>query len=186
MRTPLTAILGYADLLAESPATTEQANALGTIKRNGEHLLAIVNDILDLSKIDAGRVELERIQCDPVQLIGEVFSPMRVRAHDNDLTFDVEFSGEIPATIETDPTRLRQVLFNLLGNAIKFTKSGGVQLAIQLVRSSDSDHQLRFEVTDTGIGMTSEQQKRLFKPFSQADSSMTRRFGGTRAPDPTV
>ena len=185
IRTPMTAILGYADLLLDAanrrdPAFDQQGSVeiLRTIQRNGNHLLQIINDILDLSKIEAGKLQVERVPCNLRQLIAEVMSLMRVRAEEKRLQFDAEWLGAVPETIKTDPTRLRQILINIIGNAIKFTESGGVRLVVQFPATVD-DPRLRFDVVDTGIGMTSEQIAELFTSFNQADSSTTRRFGGT-------
>ena len=185
IRTPMTAILGYAEVLLDEAsrrdAGPEEANpidVLRTIRRNGDHLLQIINDVLDLSKIEAGKLEIELIPCHPRQLVAEVMTLMRVRAEDKNLQFEHECIGEIPRAIKSDPTRLRQILINILGNAIKFTERGGVKLVVQFPAAHD-DPRLRFDVVDTGIGMTPEQMAKVFDSFSQADSSMTRRFGGT-------
>ena len=175
IRTPMTAILGYTDLLSDPEACeTERTDYLETIRRNGEHLQRIINDILDLSKIEAGKMALERVACSPVQLVSEVASLMRPRAVGKGLGLDVRFQGPLPARIHADPTRLRQILMNLVGNAVKFTETGDVKMVLRMV-----DGVLRFEVTDTGIGITPEAQVTLFTAFSQADASTTRRFGGT-------
>ena len=185
IRTPMTAILGYAEMLLDEATRreagreeTNSVDVLRTIRRNGDHLLQIINDVLDLSKIEAGKLEIERIACHPRQLVAEVMSLMRVRAEDKNLQFEHECIGEIPRAIKSDPTRLRQILINVLGNAIKFTERGGVRLIVQFPAAHD-DPRLRFDVVDTGIGMTAEQMAKVFDSFSQADSSMTRRFGGT-------
>ena len=176
IRTPMTALVGYTELLGDpdlSPA--ERAEGLATVRRNGEHLMTIVNDILDLSKIESGRMTIERIACSPFALVAEVAAVLRPRAAHDGLAFAVEYRSPLPETIETDPTRLRQILLNLVGNAIKFTPRGSVRLEVGPVE----DTRLRFEVIDTGIGLDAEQQARLFTAFSQADASTTRRFGGT-------
>ncbi len=175
IRTPMTAILGYAELLALDPSAGEKSDALTTIRRNGEHLLEIINDILDLSRIEAGRLEIEYLDCSPVQIITDVVTLMRVRAEAKNLPFKVEYRGALPATVRTDPTRLRQCLVNLLGNAIKFTEVGAVRLVVSLT----PDKRLRFDVIDTGIGLSSEALGRLFQPFTQGDTSTARKFGGT-------
>jgi PAS domain S-box-containing protein len=185
IRTPMTAILGYADLILEQHVSdTTLREPLQTIKRNGEFLLQIINDILDVSKIEAGKLDLEKLRCSPFQAISEVQALMQVRAEEQNLTLAVEYDGPIPETIETDPTRLRQILINLVSNAIKFTAGGSVKIMTRLVQNdkgknaSDSVF-LAVEVTDSGIGMTPEQIGRLFQPFTQADTSTTRKFGGT-------
>ena len=182
IRTPMTAILGFSEVLLGEPgierAPPERIEALRTIRRNGEYLLDLINDILDLSKIEAGRFEVERIDCSIVQLLSDVLSLMRVRADAKRLPVSIEYQGDIPELIRTDPLRLRQILINLVGNAIKFTETGRVRLVVQLLRSTRQP-QLCVDVIDTGIGLTREQQSRLFQPFCQADSSTTRKFGGT-------
>jgi CheY-like chemotaxis protein len=146
------------------------------IKRSGEHLLRLIDSILDLSKIEAGKLQIEPIHCSPVQVVAEVVSLMRAEAAAKQLTLKTELAHRLPKTVLTDPLRLRQVLVNLVGNAIKFTDQGEVRLAVRL--NADSDR-LCFDVTDTGIGMNEEQIGKLFKPFSQVDNSSTRKFGGT-------
>ena len=183
IRTPMTAILGYAEVLQEQiesaccPSDTIQN--IRTIRRNGEHLLKIINDILDLSKIEAGKLETRRIPCSPMSIVSEVCSTMQVRADEKKLPLLVEHAGAIPETIETDPARLRQILINLVGNAIKFTDRGSVRLVTNFVNDHDGQPLIQFEVIDTGIGMTKEQARQLFQPFVQADTSATRKFGGT-------
>ncbi len=178
IRTPMTAILGFAENLLESDSTeADRLSAVHTIRRNGEYLLGIINDILDLSKIEAGKMMVEYIRCEPCQLVAEVVSLVRPRASAKGLDFNVEVLGAIPETIQSDPTRLRQMLINLIGNSIKFTSSGAIRLVVRLLDSEDP--QLQFDVVDTGRGMNDEQLGKLFQPFTQADSSTTRRFGGT-------
>ncbi len=184
IRTPMTAILGYADLIDDGCVghcnfgRCQIPEAVTTIQRNGSHLLGLINDILDLSKIEAGQMPTEQLACSPHQITAEVASLVRVRAEAKNLEFYIEFIGPIPEVIRTDPLRLRQILVNLLGNAIKFTESGGVRLLVRLVRD-EGVARLQFDVVDTGIGMTPEQTGCIFHPFSQADASTTRQFGGT-------
>lgn len=181
IRTPMTAILGYADLLQETgeaaPNPGMRSEIVETVRRNGEHLMAIINDILDLSKIEAGKMTIERRDCSPVTILHEVVSTMKDRAETRGLYLGL-IENNLPAAINTDPTRLRQILINLLGNAIKFTHKGSVVVA---ARGFDSDQgpRLCFAVTDTGIGIEPRHLSSLFVPFNQADSSMSRRFGGT-------
>ena len=181
IRTPMTAILGYADILADEigqpDSTIFKLKCVETIKRNGEHLLAIINDILDISKIEAEKMEVESIETDPQQIVEQVLSLMRVKAMDKGLEFKMDFTTPIPKTIQTDPTRLRQILVNLIGNAIKFTDTGFVSLSNSFV--SGPEPVMQFVVRDSGIGMSKEQTSRLFTAFEQADSSTTRRFGGS-------
>jgi signal transduction histidine kinase/CheY-like chemotaxis protein/HPt (histidine-containing phosphotransfer) domain-containing protein len=180
IRTPMTAIIGYADLLLDPETTAnERVTHIQTIRRNGEHLLSILNDILDLSKIEAGKMTVETVSCSPSMIIIDVASLMRVRAKSKNLFFEVQYLTPIPDTIESDPTRLRQVLMNLVGNALKFTVTGGIRILVSCNRTADGKWRLTVEVVDTGIGMTAEQIAQIFQPFAQADASTTRKFGGT-------
>ncbi|HEY1628342.1 MAG TPA: ATP-binding protein, partial [Tepidisphaeraceae bacterium] len=181
IRTPMTAILGYADLLLDpNQDMSERLNGLQVIRRNGQHLLTVINDILDLSKIEAGRMTVESIECSPPKLLAEVESLMGARASEKKLSLSVRYEGGIPQTIRSDPTRLRQILLNLVGNAIKFTDEGSVRIVTRMVTPIDDPNpRMQFQVTDTGVGMDNQQIENLFQPFSQADGSMTRRFGGT-------
>ncbi len=178
IRTPMTAILGFSETLADTVTDSEALDAITTIRRNGEHLLGIINDILDLSKVEAGKMTVESARYSPAQLIGEVAALMKIKADGAGLTFDVTYRSALPATIQTDPARLRQILINLVGNAIKFTEIGGVRLEVALIDDLDKPL-LQLDVVDTGIGISPEQRTRLFNPFNQADNSTTRRFGGT-------
>jgi signal transduction histidine kinase/CheY-like chemotaxis protein/HPt (histidine-containing phosphotransfer) domain-containing protein len=179
IRTPMNAILGYADMLLDKRSSEEQRqNCVKVIRRNGEHLLAIINDILDMSKVEACRMSTERIACDLPQLVADVIGLTKSKAVEKGLAFEVTFDELIPRTVVTDPVRAKQVLVNLIGNAVKFTPSGTVRLHVARDISYFS-HTIRFVVTDSGIGMTPEQIGRLFQPFSQADVSTTRKFGGT-------
>jgi PAS domain S-box-containing protein len=181
IRTPMTAILGFADVLLEdndiNPMPAPRVEAVRTIQRNGEHLLSILNDILDLSKIDAGKLTIESKDCSPLGIVKDVVTLMSVPAKAKGIALEIVYETALPARIRTDSTRLRQILVNLLSNAIKFTEIGHVRLAMRLV-THDSP-MLEFDVIDTGVGMTREQQARLFQPFSQADSTTTRVFGGS-------
>jgi PAS domain S-box-containing protein len=183
IRTPMTAILGFSEVLLDEKGIDrtppERIDALRTIQRNGRYLLELINDILDLSKIEAGKIELEEAECCPIQVVSDVISLMQVRADAKNLALDAEYEGAIPETIRTAPLRLRQVLINLLGNAVKFTELGAVRLKVRFLSTLGASSKLVFEVSDTGIGMTAEQTQRLFQPFTQADSSTSRRFGGT-------
>ncbi|MBN2559930.1 MAG: PocR ligand-binding domain-containing protein [Phycisphaerae bacterium] len=184
IRTPMTAILGYISLVAEGCpqqcefGQKEHGKQLAIVTRNADHLLQIVNDILDLSKIEAGQLTVEHIPCSPCQLVAEVFSLVHVGAESKGLSFTHAYVGAIPETIQTDPTRLRQILINVIGNAFKFTEVGEVRLVVTLVDAPDHPR-LQFDVADTGIGMSTEQAANLFQPFTQADPSTTRRYGGT-------
>lgn len=178
IRTPLTGIMGFAEqLLDETLTVAQRCSAVQTILRSGANLLAILNDILDLSKIEAGRMTVERMRVSVNQLVAEVRSLMEVRAQATGVSLGVDFEGEVPETILTDPQRLRQILLNMLGNAIKFTPEGGVRLVIRFL--PDGEPSLQFDVVDSGIGISLEQQDALFEPFMQEDNSTTRKFGGT-------
>jgi diguanylate cyclase (GGDEF)-like protein len=179
IRTPMTAILGYADMLLDArQSPDERTKCIQTIRRNGEHLIGIINDILDISKIEADRMSAQRIDCDTRQVLADVVALTRARAVQKKLEFKVIADGRIPARINTDPLRLKQILTNLIGNAIKFTRRGHVLLRVSCEESLSSAR-VQFDICDTGIGMNEEQIARLFQPFTQADGSTTRRFGGT-------
>ena len=175
IRTPMTAILGYADLLAARLQDPDDLTSLDAIKRNGQHLLELINDILDLSKVESGKLELRLEQVNLPRLLADVRSLMGVRAQEKNIPLTVEYRSRIPQIIVTDATRLRQILINLLGNAIKFTEHGEVKLAVDF--SADKQPQLTLAVIDTGIGIAADEQLALFQPFSQG--SEAHRYGGT-------
>ncbi len=180
IRTPMNAVLGYADLLLDPDLGEEDRLAyIQTIRRNTAQLLSILNEILDLSKIEAEKMTLENVEFSPTEILVDVASLMRVRAAEKQLAFELKYRGPIPQVVHGDPTRVRQILMNLVGNAIKFTAAGSVRVTVRCDRSDPKRPRLTFAVADTGIGMDREQFARLFRPFTQADSSMTRRFGGT-------
>jgi len=180
VRTPMTAILGHSELLTDRISADEGSReCLAIIRRNGQHLLEIINDILDLAKVEAGKLEIECRPCSPLALLEDVRSLMEVRANTKGLQLSVEPAGTLPEQIETDPTRLKQILTNLVGNAIKFTEQGSVKLLARFYLKDNGQGELQFQVVDTGIGMTRDQIKTVFEPFAQADSSTARRFGGT-------
>jgi CheY-like chemotaxis protein len=179
IRTPMTAILGYSEMLLDPRQTQDdREKCVRTIRRNSEHLLAIINDILDISKIEAARMSIESLQCDLPQMVADVIALTQPRAAQKNLEFKVELDGPIPRKVQTDPLRVKQVLVNLLSNAIKFTERGTIKITLAREITYFS-HSIRIDVTDTGIGMTPAQLDRLFQPFTQADNSTTRRFGGT-------
>ncbi|MBN1909863.1 MAG: response regulator [Pirellulales bacterium] len=181
IRTPITAVLGFSELLSEPDLSVEsRQDYVSTIVRNGEHLLGLINDILDLSKIEAGRMTIEKTACSPINIVNDVASLVRPRATDKGLALNVRYRGKMPETIQTDMTRLRQILFNLVGNAVKFTEKGEVDLLVEMADPPDvDDPRLKFTVSDTGLGIKPEQLARIFQPFTQADTSTSRRFGGT-------
>jgi len=177
IRTPLTAIIGFSEsLLGSSQSMQERISAINTINSSGRHLLHVIDEILDLSKIESGKLDVEPLKVSPVKLLQEICPLMRMQAEGRGLEFGVRYHYPIPELVTTDPTRLKQILFNLVSNAIKFTEHGHVRIE---VRCDENREKLIFEVVDTGIGMTPEQQDRLFTAFSQADTSTTRKYGGT-------
>jgi len=182
IRTPLTAILGFADILGESETFDQtperRMQIIDTIKNAGSHLLTVVNDILDLSKIEAGKLTVEIVDTPLVKLLCEVEKLMLQSAAAKGLVLSIAISGALPDRILSDPTRLRQILMNLVGNAIKFTAEGTVRITVG-VEDQGQQSQLVIDIADTGPGMTPEQVLGLFKPFGQADSSVTRKYGGT-------
>ncbi len=178
IRTPMTAILGFADLLREQAAGTAQAELADTIYRNASYLLKIINDILDLSKIEAGKMQLDVQQVCPFQLLEDVKEMMAASAREKGLELKLQFHTPLPPAIHTDPYRLRQILINLVGNAVKFTTRGSVQMVVQLLKTP-SRPMLAVDVIDTGVGIPADKLQAIFQPFVQADSSTTRRFGGT-------
>lgn len=180
IRTPLNGILGFTELLRRGADSdeAERNEFLQTIHSSGQHLLSLINDILDLSKIEAGHMEVEKVNCSPHQVVAEVMSVLRVRAGEKGLDLTYQWHGAMPESIFTDPARVRQIVINLVGNAIKFTEQGAVRVKARLERSTGDSH-LVIEVTDTGIGIPEEKQAAVFEAFRQADNSVTRRFGGT-------
>ncbi|HEY7491909.1 MAG TPA: ATP-binding protein [Candidatus Tectomicrobia bacterium] len=180
IRTPMNAILGFTEILKRGYGNSEHnwKKYLNTIHASGKHLLELINDILDLSKVESGHLEVERIRCAPHAIIREVVQVLVVKAREKAIALDFEVSGATPETILSDPARLRQIVTNLVANAIKFTEKGGVRVVMGLVPSS-TQPQLSITVIDSGIGMPAEKLETIFDPFVQADSSVTRRFGGT-------
>ncbi len=177
IRTPMTAILGYSDMMLEPASTlSDRQDCLQVIRRNARHLMQLINDILDISKIEAEKMTVEQISTDLPQLVIEAVSMIRPKAMEKELLLAVEFEGPIPRQVFTDPLRLKQILMNLMGNAIKFTTRGSVRLCVACDQTSGV---IKFDICDSGIGMTAEQIARLFQPFVQADDSMTRKYGGT-------
>ncbi len=180
IRTPMNAILGFTEILKRGYSQDERdwKKHLNTIHSSGKHLLNLINDVLDLSKVEAGHLEVECIRCAPHAIIREVLQILGVKAREKTISLDLEVDGAIPETILSDPARLRQTITNLVGNAIKFTQEGGVKVVAGLV-SSGPVPQLSIAVMDSGIGMPAEKLESIFDPFVQADSSVTRQFGGT-------
>ena len=179
IRTPMNSIMGIADLLAKTELSAEQKKYVAIFQRSGENLLNLINDILDLSKVEASQLELERTGFslhDHLEKISEMLGP---RSEQKGLTLSITVADHVPTELIGDPTRLRQVLLNLLGNAIKFTTSGEVALYVSMPPGSESSPELQFTITDTGIGIPVEKLDGIFERFTQADTSTTRRFGGS-------
>ncbi|HEX2741931.1 MAG TPA: response regulator [Rubrobacter sp.] len=179
IRTPMNGVIGMTGLMLGTDLSPEQREYAETVRSSGENLLTIINDILDFSKIEAGKMDLEIIDFDLRSAVEESVGLLAERAHDKGLELASLVKYDVPTTLRGDPGRIRQVLVNLLGNAVKFTEKGEVTLIVGLVEDTEDAAIVRFEVRDTGIGMTPEQKERLFRSFSQADASTTRRYGGT-------
>jgi PAS domain S-box-containing protein len=175
LRTPMTSILGYADALMDGGMTAaERMEAAATIRRNGQHLMGILSDILDLSKIEAGRFSVTMEAVGLWEVVDEVAAALRAEARKKGVAFVVEAGAGVPAWVKTDAARLRQILLNLVGNAVKFTDQGEVRVRVRMAGAK-----VGIEVSDTGIGIAAEHQGMLFRPFVQADASATRKYGGT-------
>ena len=179
IRTPMNGVIGMAELLMETDLDEEQRDFVKVITESGDSLLNIINDILDFSKIESGNLDLEKI---PMQVLGTVentFDMFRSKAQEKGLELIHYIEDDVPPYINGDPLRIKQILINLVGNAIKFTDSGEIFISVRKLKQEDDKVELQFSVKDTGIGITEEQQKKLFKAFSQADISTTRKYGGT-------
>ncbi len=182
IRTPMTAILGYVDLLRNGEIDeSEMQRVLAIIHRNGHHLIAVINDILDISKLDSGQLTVESIECELSEILGDVGALMRERASEKRIGFSIDYDTRIPCQVQSDPTRLRQVLLNLVSNAIKFTSAGFVRVSVGVKSSQElsSAALLYIRVEDTGTGIPEDKHQLIFQAFAQADTSMTRRYGGT-------
>jgi signal transduction histidine kinase/HPt (histidine-containing phosphotransfer) domain-containing protein len=179
IRTPMNGVLGMTDLLLETPLTPAQREYAETIRSSGQDLLAIINDILDFSKVEAGKLTVERVPFDPAAVVQSVVALLDLKAQAKGIALTAESPPELPARVLGDPVRVRQVLTNLVDNAVKFTHAGSVRLAVSLPERTLADVLLRFDVMDTGIGIAPEHQERIFGQFTQADTSTTRRYGGT-------
>ncbi len=177
IRTPLTAIIGFSEsLLDPSASSSDRLNATQTVIRCGKHLLQVINDILDLSKIEAEKLHIEKLPVDIFQIIDDVGALASVQASGKGIAYSVDYAFPLPAAVDSDPVRLKQILFNLVSNAIKFTHSGGVRVRVS---HRAEPNLMCFDVIDTGIGLTEEQKLNLFTAFNQADVSTSRKFGGT-------
>ena len=179
IRTPMNGVLGMTEMLLATPLTEAQRNYTTLVKRSGEHLLVIINDILDFSKIEAGKLTIEYINFNLWDLLDDIHNVYTPQAAGKGIGFDFDIANDIPVAICGDPNRLRQIMANLLGNAIKFTEEGRILARVRVAGEDTQSVMLRFEVHDTGIGISREARARLFEAFSQADDSTTRRYGGT-------
>jgi two-component system sensor histidine kinase/response regulator len=179
IRTPMNGIIGMTELMLETNLSDEQRDYLDTIQSSGEALLTIINDILDFSKIDAGKLEIENIEFDIRRTTEEAVEILAKTAHEKGLEIATLISGDVPQVVSGDPGRLRQVLTNLISNAIKFTKQGEVVIKVHRLKTQAGRSTFEFEVSDSGIGVSAEQKERLFHAFTQADTSTTRKYGGT-------
>jgi PAS domain S-box-containing protein len=177
IRTPMNAILGFSELmLAPSQSEEERKHCINTIHRSGQQLISIIDDILDISKVEAGKLEIEIIDVNLPQLLQDLCALMHVQTSSKNLDLEFKLASDIPEHIHSDPTRIRQILVNIIGNAIKFTQKGSIVVEVGWNNISDK---LQFKITDTGIGIDPAHEKKLFHPFIQVDNSTTRRFGGT-------
>ena len=179
IRTPMNGVTGMLGQLAQTPLDGEQRQYLRTATESAETLLRILNDILDYSKMEAGKLEIEKTNFSPREAVESAMALLSARAHGKGLSFDADIPADLPAWLVGDPSRLRQILLNLLGNAIKFTEQGGVHVSASHRTCRDGNVEVQFRVRDTGVGLSPRDRSRLFERFSQADSSITRRFGGT-------
>jgi PAS domain S-box-containing protein len=180
IRTPLGAILGFSEFLRDKNCSTEnRLLAADGVDRNGKVLLRLIDDILDISKIEAGKLEVEASEIQPEALVSEVAALFEARTHDKGVALKLKISAGVPVTIKSDPIRLRQILSNIIGNAVKFTDKGEITIDIHSISLDQGKKGIEFVVTDSGMGMTSDERKALFNPFSQGDSTTTRRLGGT-------
>jgi PAS domain S-box-containing protein len=179
IRTPLHGIIGMTELTLDTELTAEQREYLGMVKLSADHLLNVINDLLDFSKIEAGKLDLELVDFDLRDTLDDTVATLAVRAHKKGLELADHVAADVPDYLVGDPLRLRQVLVNLLGNAIKFTEHGEVVLRVEVQHQTEDEAQLRFAVSDTGIGITPEEQRKIFRAFSQADTSTARKYGGT-------
>jgi len=179
IRTPMNSVIGFSDVLADEDLTEEQLEFVECVRQGGKNLMAIIDGILDFSRIEADRLEVEIVECDLFQILKETDSMFKLDARKKALQFEISKCDQLPAQIRTDPLRLRQCLANLVGNAIKFTDAGNVRVNASLEYDSDNEAYVRFDVKDTGIGIEMEKQELVFESFSQADASTSRRYGGT-------
>ena len=179
IRTPMNAVLGFADMLLDTSLNEEQTDYVGTIRRSGESLLSLINDILDFSKIEAGQLDFEEIDFDPELLAYDVCQLIRPRIESKSIEVLCRIGDNLPSMVRGDPTRYRQVLINLMGNAPKFTESGEIELTLDVEEEEQDRIKLHAKIRDTGIGIPKDKLSAIFEPFKQADGSTTRKYGGT-------
>ena len=180
LRTPLNGVIGFAKQLFKTPLTSNQSDYLSTIEKSAKNLLNIINDILDFSKLEAGKLSLEQIPFSLRDVVNETMTLLAPSAHDKGLELSLRVNGDVPDLLSGDPLRLQQILTNLTGNAIKFTEQGNIDVTISLRKRVENQRvRLAIQIRDTGIGMSQQQQRQLFQPFNQADTSISRRYGGT-------
>ena len=172
-------ILGMTELVLDTDLTAEQREHLGLVRQSAESLLSIINDILDFSKIEAGKLDLESIPFDFHEMLSETMKPLSFRAHQKGLALNYEIRPNVPKALLGDPGRIRQVLINLVGNSIKFTEAGEIRITVEDQSSDRLTTRLHIAVKDTGVGIPEDKQANIFEPFSQADGSMARKYGGT-------
>lgn len=179
IRTPLSGIIGFTELLQGTQLTSQQRDYSSTIHKSSKHLLEIINDVLDLSKIESGKTEITTSEFNLIDIIEDIINLLSTSALEKNIELLYRFEKDVPTTIQSDPFRIHQILTNLIGNAIKFTDKGYVYLQVAMGEIEDAEVSIKFTVSDTGIGMSSTDKNKLFKAFTQADTSITRRFGGT-------
>jgi len=179
IRTPMNSVLGFSDMLLDTELNEEQVDFIGTIKRSGESLLSLINDILDFSKIEAGELDFEEIKFDPELLAYDVCELVRPKVGSKPIEILCRIGDNIPSMVRSDPTRFRQVLINLMGNAPKFTESGEIELYLDIEEEEDDRIKVHAKIRDTGIGIPEDKLSTIFEPFKQADGSTTRKYGGT-------
>ena len=179
IRTPMNGIMGMTELVLDTELDSEQREYLNLAKMSADSLLSLINDILDYSKIEAGKLEIDSIEFNLGDCLGDTMKTLSLRAHQKGLELAFEIEPNVPDALMGDPGRLRQIILNLVGNAIKFTEVGEVVLSVQSMTHVGDELQLRFTVTDTGIGISADNQAAIFEAFKQADGTMTRKYGGT-------
>ena len=179
IRTPMNAVIGMAHLALQTELTAKQADYLQKIQRSAHSLLGIINDILDFSKIEAGKLQMESVDFSLDEVLDNVSTVVGVKVHEKELEFLMDTSRDVPLALVGDPLRLGQVMINLCNNAVKFTEEGEIVISTKLMKKDEKSVMLQFSVRDTGVGLTEEQKGKLFQAFSQADTSTTRKYGGT-------